>query len=231
MPFADDRLAARMLGNPWFAALPADIRDELLAAGKPKRLNGGEFVFRQGDAGGTFYGLVAGTLKVSTLRADGKEAILGLLEPGNWFGEASALDGLPRIHDITAQGNAELLCIEPAAFAALMRHGRFAHAIAVLQAAHTRLAFKLLEDAMLRSTRARIVRRLEQLAHGDATMAGSGRAVVQVTQDALAMMLGITRQTLALELKTLVAAGAIALGYGQVHILSLPLLRALEDDA
>ena len=25
--------------------------------------------------------------------------------------------------------------------------------------------------------------------------------------------------------------GVIALGYGQVHILSLPLLRALEDDA
>jgi CRP/FNR family cyclic AMP-dependent transcriptional regulator len=40
------------------------------------------------------------------------------------------------------------------------------------------------------------------------------------------MMLGITRQTLNKELKALVAAGALVLGYGRVEIASV---RALEE--
>ncbi|MET0348586.1 MAG: helix-turn-helix domain-containing protein [Rhizobacter sp.] len=49
-----------------------------------------------------------------------------------------------------------------------------------------------------------------------------------MTQDALAMMLGITRQTLALELKAMVTAGAITLGYGRIRIESFERLKALE---
>ena len=40
--------------------------------------------------GGGFYGLAAGMIKISTLRHDGREAILAVLEPGNWFGEITA---------------------------------------------------------------------------------------------------------------------------------------------
>jgi hypothetical protein len=40
----------------------------------------------------------------------------------------------------------------------------FGRAIAALQATHSRLVYKMLEDAMLRSTRVRIARRLEHLA-------------------------------------------------------------------
>ena len=74
---------------------------------------------------------------------------------------------------------------------------------------------------MLRSTRTRIARRLLVLARGDATMASDSRASVAVSQEALAMMLGITRQTLSKELKVLVSAGVLTLGYGRIEIVSL----------
>jgi CRP/FNR family cyclic AMP-dependent transcriptional regulator len=52
-------------------------------------------------------------------------------------------------------------------------------------------------------------------------MASDARLRVGVSQEALAMMLGITRQTLSKELKALVEAGVLNLGYGQIDIVSL----------
>jgi CRP/FNR family cyclic AMP-dependent transcriptional regulator len=49
--------------------------------------------------------------------------------------------------------------------------------------------------------------------------------VLPVSQEALAMMLGITRQTLSKELKALVQGGAISLGYGRIAIESPAVLE------
>ena len=65
------------------------------------------------------------------------------------------------------------------------------------------------------------------LARGDATLAAQARPSVPVSQEALAMMLGITRQTLSKELKVLVEAGAVALGYGRIEIASVAALEKL----
>jgi CRP/FNR family cyclic AMP-dependent transcriptional regulator len=46
-------------------------------------------------------------------------------------------------------------------------------------------------------------------------------------QEALAMMLGVTRQTLSKELNALAGEGVIALGYGRIELLSLDALQAL----
>jgi CRP-like cAMP-binding protein len=227
--FDTDLLLKWMTSNPWFASLELHIQMTLLTEARLQRLNPGEYLARQGDTPGYFYGLVRGALKVSSLREDGKEAILTVVEPGNWFGQTSLLDGLPRVHDICATDSAHILCIDLQAFDKLMAHNSFARAIAVLQATHSRLVYKMLEDAMLRSTRVRIARRLEHLARGDATQSLNERQLLNVTQDDLAMMLGITRQTLALELKAMAAAGVLKLRYGQVQIESLTKLRAMES--
>ncbi|WP_397453361.1 Crp/Fnr family transcriptional regulator [Pseudomonas sp. NA-150] len=224
----EDQLLIRMRANPWFAGLTPGVQHQLLTEGRRQRLQAGEFLFRQDQAPGCFHGLVQGALKVSTLRKDGKEAIVTVFEAGNWFGETSLLDGLSRTHDISAVNSVEVLCIEPQLFDRLMNDNGFARAIATLQAVHLRLVYTMLEDSMLRTTRARIARRLEHLARGDATRSPNQRYVIDITQDALAMMLGITRQTLALELKTMAAEGALVLKYRQLQIASLERLRAIE---
>lgn len=229
MPAATAELLSTLTANPWFAALPAAERRALLAGAERVRLAPGEMLFRQGDAvpagTGAFYGLVQGRLKASSLREDGKEAILVVLEAGNWFGEISLIDGQPRTHDATAMGAAEVLAVPRRAFDALMKRPAFARAIGLLLAARVRSLYGMVEDATLRSTRARVARRLQLLAHGDATQASNARPVVPVSQEALAMMLGITRQTLSKELAALVAAGAITVGYRRIEIHSMAALR------
>lgn len=218
--------------NPWFGALTLRERRALLTAADLVRLRPGEMLFRQGDkvpsGTGAFFCLVNGSFKISSLREDGKEAILAVLEAGNWFGEISLIDGQPRTHDATSIGHAEVLAVPRQAFDELMRRPAFSQAVCRMLAARTRSLYGMVEDATLRSTRARVARRLLLLARGDATQSTDARPVVPVSQEALAMMLGITRQTLSKELKALVQARAVVLGYGWIEIASIAALERLR---
>lgn len=225
--YSKTELLHTMSCNPWFAALPLAERKAMLAEAEtePVLLRAGEMLFRKGDAGCGFYGVLSGTLKVSTVGEDGREGILSVVEAGNWLGETALLDGLARPHDVTALQACELLAISPAAFARLMRRSAFARGMAGLLSARVRALYGLVEDAMLCSTRTRVARRLLALARGDATLAPQARVRLAVSQEALAMMLGLTRQTLSKELKALVQAGVLTLGYGRIEIVSLAALE------
>lgn len=232
-PASTAELLQRLDVNPWFAALPLAERRAVVAASERVRLAPGEMLFRQGDAlpasGGAFFGVISGGIKASSLREDGKEAILVVLEKGNWFGEISLIDHQPRTHDATAVGETEVLALPRAAFDRMMKRPAFALAVCRMLAARVRSLYGMVEDATLRSTRARVARRLLLLARGDATQAREARPVVPVSQEALAMMLGLSRQTLSKELQGLAQAGAIALGYGRIEIASVERLRMVGD--
>jgi CRP/FNR family transcriptional regulator, cyclic AMP receptor protein len=212
---------ASLSHNPWFNALPLPDQKLLVSCGEPVVLQGGEMLYRKGDSGTGFYGVLTGALKISTLGEDGREGILAIMESGNWLGETSLLDGQPRPHDVTALQKSTVLQIAPADFHRLMQRSAFALAMSTLLCSRVRALYGLVEDSMLRSTRARIARRLVSLARGDTSQHSDARASLHVSHESLAMMLGITRQTLAKELKVLAQAKVISLGYGRIDIQSL----------
>lgn len=170
--------------------------------------------------------LVDGALKVSSTNATGYEAVLGFVYPGQWFGELSLLDGQPRARDVTSVGVSEVLVVEPEAFADLMKEASFARRMIELLCARNRLLLSLVEDFSMRTAYTRTARRLVLLAHEDDMRSGVLRKEVVLAHDSLASMLGMTRQTLANQLKALTEAGAIKQGYGRIHILSMSTLVA-----
>ena len=215
----------------WFGRLDVGERRMLLSRAESMSLLPGAYAYRRGGPPDGIYALVSGLLKASTLREDGKEAILAVFEAGNWFGEVSFIDGLPRAHDVMALGPCQLLRIPQRHSEELMGRTAVVHALALLQSMHLRGVYAIIDDETLRSMRARVARRLRRLARGDANPeAATERHVIVITQESLAMMLGITRQTLALELKTFVAQGAISIGYGRIEIESIDKLRQFEVD-
>lgn len=213
--------------NPWFATLPAALAEAVLTAGRVQKLSAGEVLFRQGDAPGDWHAVCRGAIKASSTSVDGTESILAVLEPGNWFGEISLLDGGPRVHDATAVGATAVFAVPAEAFARFMQDAVFATALARLMAGRLRTLFGIVEDATLRPTRARLARRLALLARGDATQAAEPRQRLPVSHEALAMMLGLTRQTLSKELGELAKAGALKLGYRSIDIVDAALLAQL----
>src|SRR6202045_3438939 len=53
-----------------------------------------QVVFSQGDPGDTFFYIQKGRIKVLVVSEQGKEAVVGILEPGQFFGEG-CLNGHP----------------------------------------------------------------------------------------------------------------------------------------
>ncbi|MEJ8849340.1 Crp/Fnr family transcriptional regulator [Variovorax rhizosphaerae] len=215
--------------NPWFKALPPAEAEALLAAATPRHLAAGEFLFQQGDPvdspTGGFFGLASGLLKLCILHPDGNEAILTIIEPGNWIGELAVIEGAPRGNTAIAVLDTDVLVVSPDKFNLLMQRPAFSHAVAVLLAARLRLASGLMGDSGLQSTHERIVRRLVLLARGDMTESTEQRSVISTSQDTLAMMIGISRPTLNKELQVLVKQGAIAVRYGRIEILDMEMLQ------
>lgn len=219
--------------NPWFGALPRADADALLAAARPRHLAQGEVLFRQGEAFNEsrdgFFGVAKGSVKFFAIHPDGNEAILTIIEAGNWFGEVMLLDRHPRTTTTVAVEDTELLVVSAEIFNAMMQRNAFAQAIAVLEARRLQSVFGVLADVALRSTRTRIARRLVLLAHGDLTQSRSGRRTISTSQDNIAMMLGVSRTTLNKELQALAKMGAIKLRYGQIEVKDMELLVENSD--
>jgi CRP/FNR family cyclic AMP-dependent transcriptional regulator len=213
--------------DPWFDALGPTVRSAVISEGRQITIGARAFAIRKGDPPNGFYGVIEGMLAASVVLEDGKQMIFGLLEGGDWFGEASSIDGLPRSHDIVALRRVRLLHVPSALFERLMFDARFARAMAVLQSSRTRTMYAFFEDAALHTTRVRLARRLLKLTHGDGPAAPRARKTVPVTQEILSRMLGLTRQTLAIELKALAVAGAVTLSYGRISIESESILRSI----
>jgi CRP/FNR family transcriptional regulator, cyclic AMP receptor protein len=214
--------------NPWFGGLQRVDADALLAAARPRHLVQGEVLFRQGDAFSEsrdgFFGVAKGSIKFFAIHPDGNEAILTIIEAGNWFGEVMLLDRHPRTTTTVAAEDTELLVVSAEFFNVMMQRNTFAQAIAVLEARRLQSVFGVLADIALRSTRTRVARRLVLLAHGDLTQSNSGRRTIGTSQDNIAMMLGVSRTTLNKELQALAKMGAIELRYGRIEIRDMELL-------
>lgn len=225
-------------GNRWFASLSEGQQHALLGASKRIALADGQLFAANGHAlrkrRDGFGVLTKGSLKISSASPDGREAILGFVRPGQWFGELALLDGGSRERDFFGVGDCEILVIEPEAMHGLLQDARLAHQLTRLLAFRTRALLMLVESFTLRSSLARTARRLVMLAYDDepeGTQASSQgsfkhRASLDISQDALASMLGMTRQSVASQLKQLADRGAIIQAYGRVNISSMVALMA-----
>ena len=83
----------RMLtANDWSRGMPARLIEELLAIAVTRRLADGEALFAQGDPPEGLYCVTGGRIRMSAIAADGREILIGMFEPGTWFGEVSLVD-------------------------------------------------------------------------------------------------------------------------------------------
>ena len=220
-----DYLALLRAGR-WFAALPEALQEDLVRASRVRRLASGEVLFRRGDPPSGLFAIVEGELRVSTISEVGKEALLILLGPPSWFGEVSVLDGQPRTHDASAEGDAVVLQVPQAALDALFeREPRAWRYLGLLVASKLRLAFEAMEDVALLPLSMRLARRLVLMADSYGWLPGQTRRRLEVSQDQLALMLSTSRQTVNQLLKELEERGMVQLGRGAVEILDVVGLR------
>ncbi|ARS51051.1 Crp/Fnr family transcriptional regulator [Ectopseudomonas hydrolytica] len=220
------RYLALLRQGHWFAALPDELSQALLAMARVQRLEAGQRLFHRGDKPCGLYAVVEGAVRVGAVSESGKEALLTLVEPPYWFGEISLFDGLPRTHDAFADSASTLLLLPQHELLALLeRQPQYWRDFALLMTHKLRLAFVALEDMSLLPAAPRLARRLLLMAenYGES----EPRRVLHLAQEQLALMLALSRQTTNQILKELEAQGVVRLTYGEIEILDLHRLRQL----
>ena len=179
-------------------ATPAafDAEAFLTSTGAPRRVTTypkGKVVFSQGQPSDAVMYVQKGSIKISVLSRTGKEAVVAMLGPGDFFGEG-ALTGQPvRIGTATATASTTVLIIEKGVMLGLLRDEptfseRF---IAYMLARNIRIEADLV-DHLFNSSEKRLARTLLLLArYGD--QAGPERRIPKISQETLAEMVGTTR--------------------------------------
>ena len=225
--FSSNELAALLERSAWFRSAPAGMQAQLLEAGRVERLAAGQRLFTRGDSDDGLYCVLDGLVRIGAASASGKEALLAVIEPVNWFGEIALFDNRPRTHDAYAERDSELFHVPRAALAALLgRMPEYWHVFGLLLTQKLRLAFDAIEEAALLPAAQRVARRLLLMAGGYGE-AGALRRVLRVPQEDLAMMLALSRQTINQVLKQFETQGALKLGYAEIEIADVHKLSTL----
>lgn len=214
--------------NRWLARCGPDLQAHLLESGRRLHLAEGQALFERGGVPQGLCCVLSGALRVGTLGRDGGVSLLAYLEPGQWFGEISLLDGLPRTHDAVAEGATEVWLLAQTPLQAwLDAHPQHWRDIAVLACAKLRMSFEVLEDIAQLPLEARLAKRLVMVARGYDAEGAPARQRIRLPQEQLALMLGVSRQTVNKALKSLAAEGLLALHYGEIELLDPAALQAL----
>jgi CRP/FNR family transcriptional regulator, cyclic AMP receptor protein len=150
-------------------------------------------VFEQGDVADAVFYIQKGRVKLTVLSEQGKEAVIAILEPGQFFGEG-CMNGHPlRIATTTAMENCVITSItKEAMIATLHTEPKFSELfMAYLLTRNSRVEEDLI-DQLFNSSEKRLARLLLLLAHFG-TEGTPQPILVNISQETLAEMIGTTR--------------------------------------
>ncbi len=118
-----------------FGALSDDVLEFLVETLPVVTYEVGDHVFREGDHAREMFVVLGGEIEVLKRAKRGSEARVAMLGPGDWFGEMSILDVMPRSATVVAVAPSKLLKITSESLDALYRRDLKAYALIVLNIA------------------------------------------------------------------------------------------------
>jgi CRP/FNR family transcriptional regulator, cyclic AMP receptor protein len=203
----------------FLSMLTPSAREWARAAGVEVTYKPNQTVFHQGEAADAVYVVETGSFEVRRYTRDGDVLTLRRFGPGEVFGELGMLSGDERTATVIATSKSTALVLHRTVFEHLrsLDHAVDAGLLAET-AARLRRFTEETGDFLFLSAEGRLMKRLGQLADAYLTADGNQLAV-PVTQEALARMTGVTRQTVNRVLSALEAEGVVQLGRGSIAVL------------
>ncbi len=186
-------------------------------------------IFAQGDAADAVFYIQEGRVRLTVVSKLGKEATLGILTDGQFFGEGSLAGQALRMGSATAMTECELLRIDKKAMMlALHREHTFSDLfVAYLLARNIRYEEDLV-DQLFNSSEKRLARLLLLLAHFGKE--GVPETVIpKISQDTLSKMIGTTRSRVSFFMNRFRALGFLDYGKDGLQVHSSLLNVVLHD--
>lgn len=131
----DDQGIARLCEIGIFGGLGNDVLCVFAGGLAVDELAAGAMVFKEGDSGREMFVILDGEIEVLRRSKRGHETRMAILGPGDWFGEMSILDVLPRSATTRTLAPARLLRMTAHDLDTLYRKDTKAYALFVLNVA------------------------------------------------------------------------------------------------
>ena len=188
-----------------------------------------QIIYAQGATCDAVFYILSGKVRLTVVSETGKEAILGLLGEGEFFGDGG-LAGQPlRLGSATAMTDCELMRVDKKTMTLALRRE---HSLSAMFTAHL-LARNIrsqedLVDQLFNSSEKRLARTLLLLARFGKT--GVPETVIpKISQEALAEMVGTTRSRVSFFMNKFRKSGFVDYGAGGLHVHGSLLNAVLAD--
>lgn len=171
-----------------------DPKEFLAQVGEGKKITAfqpGDVIMKQGTMAEQVFYLQTGKAKETVRSEQGKDAVVGVIYPGGFFG-TSSLDGGMRVSTVTAVSVCVVTTITKEGMRlALRREPKFAQLFMAYLLHHNSKIEAEKVDLLFNSSEKRLAQRLLMLAHVDD---GPPQVIgPEITQEMLAAMIGTTR--------------------------------------
>jgi CRP-like cAMP-binding protein len=211
----------------WFVALSAEYRQVLVRTTLLRHFEGEQVVAHRGSKCAYWIGVYDGFLKATSNNADGKVFSDILAIDGEWTGEAEIILERERLYDVVTVEESLLVLVPAGSFRWLVENDiRFAN-FAVRQ-----LAARA-EGSMKRMERARQLTGIQEVARAVGQVlirsmrknTANGTINLRLSQNEIAEMSLLSRQTVNQAIRELEARGLVLAGYNKVVVLDRQRLR------
>ena len=215
-----------------FAELDERELASIAAVAKTRRFAKDDTVFHADESGDIFCLIREGRVKVTMISPEGKEIILSLLGPGDFFGEMALLDDEPRSATVVATESLELVTIWRSDFLQILSEN-FSITKKVLAELSRRLrsASNRIESLATMDVYGRLARFFLDQARTNGKVLDNGYvAVTRPTHQAIANMIGTSRETVSRLIHDLMRQGLL-LSEGKTIYLKKTALEQFREEA
>jgi CRP/FNR family transcriptional regulator, cyclic AMP receptor protein len=202
----------------WAVELADDEIERASRGISEKTFSKGSYVCHRGDRFDYWTGVVTGLVKISAISRDGKAMTFAGVGPGGWFGEGSVLKDEPRKYDLVALRETRLAMLNKATFFWLCENSAAFNRFLVRQL-NERLGqfIATTEYDRILDPKARVARNLSWFFNP--VLYPDMRSHIEITQEELALLAGVSRQVVNKSLQALELEGLLRVEHGGIDVL------------
>ena len=215
--------------SPFFTHVSAEEVEQISTVFREVSYRAGEIAYLAGAPATRLYIVAAGKIKLVQAASDGKNVVLGILVPGDFFGSLSSLGDEKYPDTAVAQTDSCTLTVTARDFQSILRRHP-AVAISSLEIVATRLRamHDLVEQLSAHSVEQRIASTLLKLGEQLGEQRGRGLLIqMPLSRQDLAEMTGTTPETVSRVMSQFRTAGLIRSGRRWVSILDVKGVSAI----
>lgn len=211
---------------PLFCDLDDESLSLLSKVSHFKHVSKGEVLFLQEDPGDAAYIVSSGTIAIVLTTTDGRELVINEMREGDCFGELALLENEPRSAGAVAREDSEVVWIPRREFLGQVEaEPKLMRRLLETVAARLRNSGERESALAFLNAEARLAKLLVQRAAGESESAD----LVEISQEELALYIGVTRQTVAKILGSWRRDGWIITGRGRIMLVNIKSLRRLAE--